>query len=58
MKNSNGESIVWLHASAERFVPKKVKVQPLGDNTVTVLDGLHDGDRVVTQGAALLSQIK
>ena len=58
MKNSNGESIVWLHASAEHFVPQKVKVQPLDGNTVAVLDGLHDGDRVVTQGAALLSQIR
>lgn len=58
MKNSNGESIVWLHASAERFVPQRVKAQPLDGNTVAVLEGLHDGDRVVTQGAALLSQIR
>jgi RND family efflux transporter MFP subunit len=58
MKNSNGESFVWLHASAELFVPKKVKVQPLDGNTVAVLEGLHDGDRVVTQGAALLSQVR
>ncbi|MBZ0094809.1 MAG: HlyD family efflux transporter periplasmic adaptor subunit [Sulfuricella sp.] len=58
MKNSNSESIVWLHASAERFVPQRVKVQPLDGNTVAVLEGLHDGDRVVTQGAALLSQIR
>lgn len=58
MKSSNGESIVWLHASAERFVPQRVKMQLLDGNTVTVLEGLHDGDRVVTQGAALLSQIR
>lgn len=58
MKNSSGEVIVWLHASAERFVPQKVKAQPLDPNTVAVLEGLHDGDRVVTQGAALLSQIR
>ena len=58
MKNSSGETIVWIHASAERFVPQKVKVQSLDGNTVAVLEGLHDGDRVVTQGAALLSQIR
>ena len=58
MKNSGGETIVWVHASSERFVPKKVKVQPLDANTVAIVEGLHDGDRVVTQGAALLSQIR
>lgn len=58
MKNSSGETIVWLHASAERFVPKKVKVQPVDANTIAVLEGLHDGDRVVTQGAALLAQMR
>lgn len=58
MKNNNGETIVWVHAAAERFVPKQVGVQPLDANTVAVLEGLHDGDRVVTQGAALLTQIR
>jgi len=58
VRSGSGETIVWLHVSAERFVPKKVKVQPLDGNTVAVLEGLHDGDRLVTQGAALLSQIR
>ncbi|MFH1816848.1 MAG: HlyD family efflux transporter periplasmic adaptor subunit [Pseudomonadota bacterium] len=57
-KNSSGETMVWVHAAAERFVPQKVKVQPLDAHTVAVLEGLHDGDRVVTQGAALLTQIR
>jgi hypothetical protein len=35
-----------------------VKVQPVDANTIAVLDGLHDGDRVVTQGAALLAQMR
>jgi cobalt-zinc-cadmium efflux system membrane fusion protein len=56
MKNSSGETIVWLHASAERFMSQRVKTQPVDANTVAVLQGLHDGDRVVTQGASLLSQ--
>lgn len=58
MKNSSGETIVWVHASAERFVPQKVKVQAVDAHTVAVLEGLHDGDRVVTQGATLLTQIR
>jgi RND family efflux transporter MFP subunit len=58
MKNSSGETMVWVHATAERFVPKKVSVQPLDAQSVAVLEGLHDGDRVVTQGAALLTQIR
>lgn len=58
VKNSSGETIVWVHASAERFVPKKVKVQAVDANTVAVLEGLHDGNRVVAQGAALLTQIR
>lgn len=58
MKNRSGETMVWVHATAERFVPKKVKVQAVDANTIAVLEGLHDGDRVVTQGAALLTQIR
>lgn len=58
MKNSSGETIVWVHVSAERFMPKKVNVQAVDANTVAVLEGLQDGDRVVTQGAALLAQIR
>ncbi len=58
MKNSSGETIVWVHVSAERFVPQKVKIQAVDANTVAVLEGLRDGDRVVTQGAALLTQIR
>ena len=58
MKNSSGETIVWVHAAAERFAPKKVKVQAVDADTIAVLEGLHDGDRVVTQGAALLTQIR
>lgn len=58
MKNNNGDTIVWIHAAAERFIPKKVKIQPLDDQTTAVVDGLHDGDRIVTQGATLLNQVR
>ena len=58
VKNSSGESSVWIHTSAERFEQRKVKIQPLDTDATAIIDGLHDGDRVVTQGAALLSQIR
>jgi hypothetical protein len=58
LKNATGESMVWVHASAERFTPKKVRAQPLDGSTAAVLQGLEPGDRVVTEGAALLSQVR
>lgn len=58
IKNSSGETIVWLHVSAERFMPHRVKAQRVDGQTFAILEGLHGGDRVVTQGAALLSQIR
>ncbi len=53
-----GETAVWVHAEAERFVARKVRTQPLDAANVAVVDGLHDGDRVVTEGASLLSQVR
>ena len=53
-----GETAVWVHAEAERFIARKVRTQPLDAANVAVIDGLHDGDRVVTEGASLLSQVR
>lgn len=54
----SGDAMVWLHEQAERFTPRIVSTTPLNDSTVIVLKGLHDGDRVVTEGASLLSQVR
>ena len=54
----NAEASVWVHVDAERFVVRKVRVQPLDAENVAVEDGLHDGDRVVVEGAGLLSQVR
>lgn len=51
-------STVWVHADAERFVPRRVTVRPLDAASVVVVDGLADGDRVVEQGASLLGQAR
>lgn len=49
---------VWVHVEAERFVPRRVSVRALDAESVVVLDGLKDGDRVVEQGGSLLAQVR
>lgn len=58
LKNNRGEPMLWEHTAAEYFVPKSVKVQAVDADTFAVVEGLSDGARVVTQGAAVLSQIR
>lgn len=58
MKNPANQTIVWVKESPERFVPKLVQVQALDGARVAVTQGLHEGDRVVTQGATLVNQVR
>lgn len=53
-----GERAVWVHTDAERFVARRIQDQSLDGQNVAVIDGLHDGDRVVISGAGLLSQVR
>jgi len=53
-----GETAVWVHTEAERFVVRKVRHQSLDAGNVAITDGLHEGDRVVIEGAGLLSQVR
>ena len=53
-----GETAVWVHTEAERFVARRIRHPSLDAANVAILDGLHDGDRVVTVGAGLLSQVR
>lgn len=53
-----GETAVWIHTEAERFVARRIRQQSLDAANVAILDGLHDGDRVVTVGSGLLSQVR
>ncbi len=57
-KSGSGETLVWIHASAERFAPRRVGIQPVSGAEVAVVSGLAGGERVVTIGAALLSQVR
>lgn len=57
-RSSANEPQVWLKLAAERFVPQPVQAQPLDASTVLVTQGLAADQRVVVQGAALLSQFR
>ncbi|MCP5269387.1 MAG: HlyD family efflux transporter periplasmic adaptor subunit [Zoogloeaceae bacterium] len=58
VKNGSGETIVWVKAEAERFMPRKISFKPLDAVNVAVTAGLHEGERVVTDGATLLAQVR
>ena len=58
VKAGAGETAVWVRDGAERFIQRRVKVTPLDAARVAVVDGLADGERVVTAGAGLLAQVR
>lgn len=58
VKVSAGETAIWVRDGAERFVLRKVKVAPLDAARVAVVKGLENGERVVTEGAGLLAQVR
>ena len=58
LRAGNGQSVVFEHTAAERFVQRIVRVEPLDADRALVLDGLASGKRVVVQGAELLNQIR
>lgn len=58
VKNASNQDMVWVHTGAETFVPRTVRVAPLSSSTMSVTDGLKAGDRVVSQGAPLVNQVR
>lgn len=58
LRGPNGQSIVYEHTNAERFMAREVRVEPLDGNQVLIVSGIEAGKRVVTQGAELLNQIR
>jgi membrane fusion protein, copper/silver efflux system len=47
-------SVVYVEQSAGHYEPRVVRIGRTGDEGVEILDGLKDGDRVVTQGNLML----
>lgn len=58
MKNPANQTIVWVKAAPERFEPRPVTAEPLDGVNAAVTSGLKAGDRVATQGAALINQVR
>lgn len=58
MKSPANQTIVWVKTAPERFEPRVVGVEPLDGVNVAITSGLKAGDRVATQGATLINQIR
>ena len=58
VKTPSNQDMVWVHAEPETFVPRTVRFMVLDGTNVSITDGLQAQDRVVTQGAALLNQVR
>jgi hypothetical protein len=58
VRSPEGPPVVFEHATAERFVPRQVRVQPLDGTRAVVTAGLQAGQRVVVQGAGLIAQVR
>ena len=57
-RNGAGDTVVWVHASAEKFAARKVRFQALDGGRAAVIEGIAAGDRVVTDGAAAIAQVR
>ena len=58
LRNPANQTIVWVKESPERFAPRVVTAVPLDGTSVAVTSGLQPGDRVTTQGATLINQVR
>jgi membrane fusion protein, heavy metal efflux system len=58
LKNPANQTIVWVKTGAERFEPRTVTTEPLDGVNVAVMTGLQAGDKVATQGATLINQVR
>ncbi|MFO0482096.1 MAG: efflux RND transporter periplasmic adaptor subunit [bacterium] len=58
VRAANGEPVVWVQSSAERFMPTRVTAQVLDADRIVVSAGLQPEQRVVTASASLLAQIR
>lgn len=57
-RNAANQTMVWIKQAPERFEPRVVAVAPLDGARSAVLSGLAAGERVVSEGAALVGQVR
>ena len=58
VRSTEGPPMVFEKASAERFIPRPVRVEPLDGTRVVVLSGIDSGRLVVSEGAGLIAQVR
>ncbi len=58
MKNPANQTVVWVKTGAERFEPRSITTEALDGVNVAVTSGLKAGDRIATQGATLINQVR
>ena len=58
VKGPGGQSVVWQQSAPERFEARPVRTDSFDGERVLVSSGLALGNRVVTEGAHLLGQIR
>ena len=58
IRGANGEDIVFVHVAPELFEPRAVRTEALDGDSVIIVAGIAAGDRLVTQGAELLNQLR
>lgn len=54
----NGQMVVFHHKEPEIFEPKPIRFEPFDAGTVLVHAGVQRGDKIVTQGAQLVNQVR
>ena len=57
-RSSAGDTVVWVHIAPERFVQRPVRAQALSAQAVALTMGVKSGERVVSEGANLLAQVR
>jgi hypothetical protein len=57
-RNSAGDTVVWVHVAPERFAQRRVVAQALDAGAVALTQGVASGERVVSEGANLLAQVR
>ena len=58
VRTPNGDRVVFEKISAERYMPRTVRVRQVAADRIAVLDGVESGGRIVVSGASLLAQIR
>jgi RND family efflux transporter MFP subunit len=58
VKNPSNQDIVWVHTGEEQFAARTVRWIAIDGSRVAIVDGIKADERVVTQGAALLNQVR